>query len=249
MRRVLAWLSAIILTLLLLVGAGLEWVAWHFGRDLPDHMELLAPDARLWPEDRTAPPLPLAAIPENVIRVFLADHHDPLFFERPRFIPLIVLAGMAAGLRPVTTNPISTSIARDLAARTQLRSIDFQIARMILTHRIERDLPRQRILELYLNEIYLGRGLYGVDAAASAYFSKNLGDLTLGESALLVAITYAPNGGRDAPELWTRRRTRVLERMAAQGWITAGQAAEAAAEPLPSSLQQIQPPPSTRSPS
>ena len=93
---------------------------------------------------------------------------------------------------------------------------------------------KQRVLELYLNEIYLGLGSYGVAAAAQAYFNKPLDQLTLPEAAFLAALPKAPNNYNpfSYPDAARARRDWVLDRMADDHAITAAQAAAAKAQPI-----------------
>ena len=114
----------------------------------------------------------------------------------------------------------------------------------ILAMRIEQNLSKQRILELYLNEIYLGLSSYGVAAAAQAYFNKPLDKLTLSEAAFLAALPKAPNNYNpfkfaDAAKA---RRDWVIDRMAEDHAVSAEQAAAAKAEPIiPSEFRRPQP--------
>src|SRR5208337_3145177 len=97
----------------------------------------------------------------------------------------------------------------------------------ILAVRIEENLSKQRILELYLNEIYLGLQSYGVAAAAQAYFNKPLDEITPAEAAFLAALPKAPNNYNPFrfPEAAKARRDWVLDRMAEDHVLTAEQAA------------------------
>lgn len=109
-----------------------------------------------------------------------------------------------------------------------------KIREAILARRLERELSKDEILVLYLNHIYLGSGAYGVQAAAEEYFDKDVGDLTLAEAALLAGLPKAPS--RYSPfQNWPRARERqryVLDRMEAEGFITAAQREHALNQPL-----------------
>jgi penicillin-binding protein 1A len=104
----------------------------------------------------------------------------------------------------------------------------------LLATRIEAALPKDRILELYLNEIYLGAGAYGVAAAALTYFDKSLDELSLGEAAFLAGLPKAPNRYNPvrSPQVAKARRDWVLERMVEDGTVTAELAMQAEAQPL-----------------
>jgi penicillin-binding protein 1A len=109
-----------------------------------------------------------------------------------------------------------------------------KIQEAILAFRIERALSKDRILELYLNEIYLGFGSYGVAAAALNYFDKPLNELTVDEAAFLAALPKAPNNYNPTtkPQAAKARRDWVIGRMQADGIVTAKQAEAAQSRPL-----------------
>src|SRR5262249_56212991 len=75
----------------------------------------------------------------------------------------------------------------------QERSVTRKIREAILARRIEKELSKDQILAIYLNQVYLGHGAYGVQAAAETYFGKNAGELTLGEATLLAGLPKAPS--------------------------------------------------------
>jgi penicillin-binding protein 1A len=105
---------------------------------------------------------------------------------------------------------------------------------MLLARRIESVLTKQQILELYLNEIPLGRQSFGVQAAARAYFDKDVGDLSLHEAAFLAILPKAPENysrARYADKALARRNW-VLDQMQKNGWASAGDVAQAKAQPL-----------------
>ncbi len=94
-------------------------------------------------------------------------------------------------------------------------SVARKVKEILLATRIDEALPKDRILELYLNEIYLGSGAYGVVAAALTYFNKSLDELTLGEAAFLAALPKAPNNYNPVrfPQAAKARRDIVLDQM------------------------------------
>ena len=113
-------------------------------------------------------------------------------------------------------------------------SVTRKLKEMILARRIEDVLSKQQILELYLNEIPLGRRSFGVQAAARAYFDRDVEDLTLSQSAFLAILPRAPEvyGRRQHEARAIERRNWVLDQMVRNGWASAGEAAAAKAEPL-----------------
>ncbi len=143
------------------------------------------------------------------------------------------LTHMGQGRRPIGASTITQQVAKNMLLDNQV-SLARKAREAILAMRIEQSLSKQRILELYLNEIYLGLSSYGVAAAAQAYFNKPLDKLTLSEAAFLAALPKAPNNYNPFrfPEAAKARRDWVLDRMAEDHVISAAQAAAAKAEPI-----------------
>src|SRR5580700_9665399 len=198
--------------LLALVGgvfAGLT--IWYFGRDLPNYQQLanyappittrvLAGDGRLLAEYATEKRVfvPIGAIPKRVIAAFLAAE-DKNFYTHHGVDPISMLRAAVTDIgrwrssrRPIGASTITQQVAKNMLLTNEL-SISRKIKEVLLAARIDDALPKDRILELYLNEIYLGGGAYGVAAAALTYFNKPLDDLTLGEAAFLAGLPKAPN--------------------------------------------------------
>ena len=138
-----------------------------------------------------------------------------------------------ANRRPVGASTITQQVAKNMLLSNEV-SIERKIKEILLATRIEAALPKERILELYLNEIYLGSGSYGVAAAALTYFDKSLDELTLGEAAFLAGLPKAPNRYSPAhfPQTAKARRDWVLDRMVEDGAATQAEAAQAEAQPL-----------------
>src|SRR5260370_34934976 len=120
--------------------------------------------------------------------------------------------------RPVGASTITQQVAKNMLLTNEL-SISCKVKEVLLATRIDEALPKDRILELYLNEIYLGSSAYGVAAAALTYFNKSLDELTLGEAAFLAGLPKAPNNYHPArfPELAKERAEEVPGRMAGAG--------------------------------
>ena len=125
------------------------------------------------------------------------------------------LTHMGQGRRPIGASTITQQVAKNMLLDNQV-SLARKAREAILAMRIEQTLSKERILELYLNEIYLGLGSYGVAAAAQAYFNKPLDKLTLPEAAFLAALPKAPNNYNPFkfPDAAKARRDWVLDRMA-----------------------------------
>ena len=183
--------------------------------------------------------VPYTAIPDVVKQAFVSAE-DQNFWTHPGVDPLAILrAGvfdlthMGQGRRPIGASTITQQVAKNMLLDSEV-TLARKAREAILAMRIEKALTKQRILELYLNEIYLGLGSYGVAAAAQAYFNKPLDKLTLSEAAFLAALPKAPNNYNPFkfPEAAKARRDWVIDRMAEDHAITVEQAAAAKAEPI-----------------
>ncbi|HTV45907.1 MAG TPA: penicillin-binding protein 1A [Stellaceae bacterium] len=239
--------------ILAIAGCGFVGVTiWYFGRDLPDYQQLanyqppimtrvLAGDGRLLAEYATQRRLfvPIEAIPKQVSDAFISAE-DKTFYSHHGIDPLSILRAsitdigrLRGGRRPIGASTITQQVAKNMLLNNEV-SISRKIKEILLATRIESVLSKDRILELYLNEIYLGSGAYGVAAAALTYFDKSLDQLTLGEAAFLGGLPKAPNRYNPArfPQAATARRDWVLDRMADDGYISRAAAAAAKAEPL-----------------
>ncbi len=130
-----------------------------------------------------------------------------------------------------------SSITQQLAKvlfLTPDKSFSRKLKEAVIAVQLERRYPKDRILELYLNQIYFGHGSYGVEAASRTYFGKSVGELGLPEAALLAALPRAPGvySPFDRPEIATKRRDFVLNRMTEMGFITKAQARRATSTAL-----------------
>ncbi|HTO82030.1 MAG TPA: penicillin-binding protein 1A [Methylomirabilota bacterium] len=236
-----------------LVGAIAGFVMLsRYAIDLPDYQELatheypavtrvLASDGRLLAEYAIEKRVfvPIRVVPKKVIDAFLSAE-DKTFYEHPGIdIPGIVRAALTnfrnAGKdrRPVGASTITQQVAKNFLLGGEV-SIERKIKEAILAFRIEQTYSKDRILELYLNQIYLGQGSYGVVAAALNYFNKTLDELTLSEVAYLAGLPKAPNNYNLVlhPDEAVLRRNYVIGRMLEDGKITKEQADQAMAEPL-----------------
>jgi len=135
--------------------------------------------------------------------------------------------------RAVGGSTITQQVAKNILIGDEY-SVTRKIKEMILARRIEGALEKEQILELYLNEIPLGRQAFGVQAAARAYFGKDVGDLQLHEAAFLAILPKAPEryGREKNQQLAINRRNYVLDQMVDNGWATPAQAAQAKTQPL-----------------
>jgi penicillin-binding protein 1A len=264
--RVARGLVGLVLGILLLggvVGAAGGYIAYeHFSADLPDvdglrnyqppvMSRVYAGDARLLAELASERRIfvPVSAIPEIVKQSFISAE-DQNFYTHRGIDPLAItraavfdLSHAGQGRRPIGASTITQQVAKNMLLDNQM-SFSRKAKEAILAIRIEQNLSKDRILELYLNEIYLGQGAYGVAAAAQTYFNKPLDKLTIPEAAFLAALPKAPNNLNPFkfPDAARSRRDYVLDRLAEDHAITAAQAAEAkAAAVIPSEFRR--PPP------
>ncbi len=241
------------IVLLAIAGGGVVGLTiWYFGRDLPDYQQLAhyeppiltrvhAGDGRLLAEYATERRVfvPISAIPKRVIKAFLSSedknfysHHgiDPISMMRAA---LVDVGRWRSKRRPVGASTITQQVAKNMLLSNEL-SIARKIKEILLATRIDEALSKDRILELYLNEIYLGSGAYGVEAAALYYFNKSLDDLSLAEAAYLAGLPKAPNNYNPVryPVQAKIRRDWVLERMSDDGAAPEAEIAAAKAEPI-----------------
>lgn len=233
-------------------GVFLGVTIWYFGRDLPDYQQLahyeppittrvLAGDGRLLAELATERRtfVPISVIPKRVISAFLASE-DKNFYSHHGIDPIAMLRAAITDIgkwrgnrRPVGASTITQQVAKNMLLSNEL-SIERKIKEVLLATRIDDALPKDRILELYLNEIYLGSGAYGVASAALTYFNKPLDELTLGEAAFLAGLPKAPNNYnpvKNQPAARSRRDL-VLDQMVEAGYATAAEVAAAKADPV-----------------
>ncbi|MBR0662532.1 penicillin-binding protein 1A [Neoroseomonas oryzicola] len=214
---------------------------WLADYEPPQMSRIYAADSRLTAELATERRVfvPIEAIPQRVQQAFVSaedqrfwDHAgvDPLGIGRS---VLTAIENYGSGRRMGGASTITQQVAKNMLVGNE-RSMMRKVREAILAVRIEQALSKDRILELYLNEIFLGQSAYGVAAAAQAYFNKGLDELTTAEAAFLAALPKAPNNYNPVrfPEAARARRDWVLDRMAEDGYITREEARYAKAEPI-----------------
>jgi penicillin-binding protein 1A len=183
--------------------------------------------------------VPYNAIPDRVKNAFIAAE-DQKFWTHNGVDPAAILrAGLTdltrgKGRRPIGASTITQQVARIMLLGTNAVSFRRKAKEAFLAMRVEQVLPKEKILEIYLNEIYLGNGAYGIGAAAQTYFNKPLDQLDDAEAAFLGALPKSPTNYNPErfPDAARGRRNWVLERMADIGALTPEAARTAAAEPL-----------------
>lgn len=236
-----------------LAGAGAAWSLYRNAvAELPDYRwladyqppqmsRIYAADSRLMAElaQERRVFIPIEAIPQRLQQAFVSaedqrfwTHHgvDPIGIFRT---VITNVEAIGSGRRMAGASTITQQVAKNMLVGAE-RSLTRKVREAILALRIEQAMPKSRILEIYLNEIFLGQQAYGVAAAAQNYFNKSLDELSLAEVAFLAALPKAPNNYNPIrfPEAAKARRDWVLERMAEDGAITREEATRARAEPL-----------------
>ena len=236
----------------IIVGVGCLYAFYTFGRGLPDYTQLAdyeppvmtrvqAGDGRLLVEYATQQRVfvPISAMPKMLVKAFLSAE-DKNFYYHPGIDPvgimravLINVKNFAQGRRLVGASTVTQQVAKNFLLTSDV-TLKRKIKEAILAFRIERALSKKRILELYLNEIYLGFGSYGVATAALNYFNKSLDNLTISEAAFLAALPKAPNNYNPLKNSSGARARRdwVIGRMLEDEVITFEEARQARAKPL-----------------
>ncbi len=250
LRRVLLWSWRVFGTLLILSGLGMIAIALtvkHFERGLPatDEMKrytppqvtrILAKDGTLLGEDfverRTV--VRIDQMPPHVKLAFLAAE-DASFYEHEGLDYPGMLRAIWVNLRSQSSRQGASTITQQVVKNvllTQDRTYERKIKEVILARRIEQTLTKDEILELYLNHIYFGHGRYGVEEASRYYFGKSVGELTLGQAALLASVPKGPTrySPREHLDRALERRSYVLDQLEAKGFLDSAAIADAREE-------------------
>jgi penicillin-binding protein 1A len=240
-------------TVVFLVGvAATAGLIWHFSRDLPDYSQLQdyeppvmtrvhAADGALlgeYSKERRLY-LPIQAVPKLVINAFLAAEdknfyeHGGIDFSGMARAAVIYAQNYGSNRRPQGASTITQQVAKNFLLTNEV-SFTRKIKEALLAMRIERAYSKDKILELYLNEIYLGLGAYGVAAASLVYFDKSVNDLTVAEAAYLAAMPKAPGALHPVRnhDRAVDRRNYVIDRLLENGWIKQADADKARKDPL-----------------
>ena len=186
-------------------------ILWNFSNKIPDYKflknykppvssKVYSGDGDLVADFSTEKRIfvPYRSLPKNVINAFLSAE-DKNFFSHPGVDAKGVLRAVINNIKNIMTSrrlegasTITQQVAKNFLLTNEV-SINRKIKEAILAFRIERALSKERILELYLNQIYLGSGAYGVAAASLEYFDKSIKELNYNEAALLAALPKAPS--------------------------------------------------------
>jgi len=236
--------------ILFIVGAcAAGLLVWKYQQDLPDYTQLKnyeppvmtrvhAADGSLLAEYARERRLylPSSAIPPLVKEAFISAEDKNFYTHNgvdPEGIVRAALVLIQGGRRVQGASTITQQVAKNFLL-TNERSFERKIREALLAFRIEATYSKEKILELYLNEIYLGLGNYGVAAAALNYFDKSVHELTVSEVAYLAALPKAPNNYHPflKRERAIERRNWVIDRMVENGYVSKEDGEKAKSEPL-----------------
>jgi len=183
--------------------------------------------------------VPISAVPDRVKNAFIAVEDQNFYTHGGVDFLAIARAGVTDlvarhGRRPLGASTITQQVAKVMLLNSNVLTLDRKIKEAMLAMKIEQTLPKDKILEIYLNGIYLGNGAYGVAAASQTYFNKPLDQLNDAEAASLAALPKSPTNYNPFlhPQAALERRNFVLSRMEAVGFISADLEQQEKQEPL-----------------
>ena len=213
---------------------------WYFSVGLPDYKKLsnYQPpiSSRVYSQDNELIAeyalekrlfIPYESIPEKVINAFLSAE-DKNFFKHPGIDAKGILRAVFKNIKNISQNKrlegastITQQVAKNFLLTNEV-SMKRKIKEAILAFRIERAYTKERILELYLNQIYLGQGTYGIAAASLEYFNKSIKELSYSDAALLAALPKAPSkyNPYKYPDVAKFRRNLVLQNLQENNFIS-----------------------------
>jgi penicillin-binding protein 1A len=242
----------------LLVGlAGVALAYFYLTPQLPDTenlknvqfqvpLRVYSADEKLIAEfgEKRRIPLRYDQVPERMIQAFLAAEDDRFFIHPGVDYQGILRAAVQlamTGERRQGGSTITMQVARNFYLSSE-KTFTRKINEILLALKIEKDLSKEEILELYLNKIYLGHRAYGVGAAAQVYYGKNVDELDLAQIAMIAGLPKAPSRYNPItdPERALTRRNYVLGRMASLNYITPQQQLEGEAQPVSASIHSAQ---------
>jgi penicillin-binding protein 1A len=253
MLRFLGWLFTVGFMMFVGAAVGLAYIIWDVSKDLPDYKQLAqyepavmtrihAADGSLLAEyaEQRRLFIPVSQMPKQLVQAFISAE-DKTFFEHGG----LDWAGIASATvrylqvkysgrgQIVGASTITQQVAKNFLLSNE-RSLTRKLKEALLVQRIEQTFSKDRILELYLNEIFLGLNSYGVAAASLNYFGKSLGELSLEELAYLAALPKGPNNYHPfrQRERATERRNWVIGQMFDNGYISEAEKSAAEARPL-----------------
>ncbi|MBR1841377.1 MAG: penicillin-binding protein 1A [Alphaproteobacteria bacterium] len=252
MLRFLSYMASMALFFLIILVVVITYGVTRINISIPDYRQLetyeppvttrlFAGDGQVMMEYAAEKRLfvPIEKIPDKVKKAFIAAE-DKHFYRHSGLDYLGIIRAMignlkkmGTGRRPAGASTITQQVAKNFLLSSEL-SYTRKLKEAILARRINKAFSKEHVLELYLNEIYLGNRAYGVAAAAINYFGKSLDELSLEEIAYMAALPKGPNNYHPQKhyDAAISRRNWVLDRMAEDGYITEEEAKEAKEKPL-----------------
>ena len=248
MKKLIRWLFIIFVvgSVLGVATVGITYLV--FKPDLPDVQTLrdiqLQVPLRVFSEDgkvlgifgeKRRIPVTIEEVPDALKKAFLAGE-DARFYEHPGLdyqgISRAVLSLITTGERTIGGSTITQQLARNVFLTSE-KTFTRKIKEAFLAIKIERELDKDQILELYLNKIFLGYRAYGIGAAAEVYYGKSVDQLSLAQCAMIAALPKAPSriNPINSPERALERRGYVLSRMRELGYISQDEFDAAYGEP------------------
>ena len=254
--RIFGFMFAASLIVFVAVAAAAAFILWKVSKDLPDYEVLAkyeppvmtrihANDGNMIAEFSRERRIyvPFTAIPDQLIHAFLSAE-DKTFYQHGGIDIQGILRAVftnfgSSGGHKVGASTITQQVAKNFLLSSD-QTMERKLKEVILSIRIERAFTKKQILELYLNEIYLGGGAYGVAAAAQTYWNKSLNELSIADCAYLATLPKAPSNYNPFrfPERAVARRNWVIDRMVENGFVTKEDAEKAKAEPLGVQVRQ-----------
>jgi penicillin-binding protein 1A len=250
--RLFGYLFGIAAVFFLVVATGVAWYVSDLSKDLPNYDVLAkyeppvmtrvhAADGQLVAEyaHERRLYLPIQAIPDRLKAAFISaedknfyQHAGLDYYGMGRAL-IQNLQAYGSGQRLVGASTITQQVAKNFLLSGE-QTFDRKIKEAVLSLRIEQAYSKDKILELYMNEIFLGLGSYGVAAASLAYYDKSVHELTLPEAAYLAALPKGPNNYNPFryPDRAIERRNWVIDRMVENGYATKAEGEAAKAAPL-----------------
>src|SRR5215468_11052657 len=250
--RFLGFMFAASMIVFVAAAGAAAFVLWKASKDLPDYEVLAkyeppvmtrihANDGNLIAEFARERRIyvPFSAIPDRVVDAFISAEDKNFYQHGGLDIQGILRAAVTnlskaqSGSHMVGASTITQQVAKNFLLSNQ-QTMERKLKEAILSIRIERAFTKEQILELYLNQIYLGAGAYGVAAAAQTYWDKSLPELSVAECAYLATLPKAPSNYNPFryPQRAIERRNWVIDRMVENGYVSKEDGETAKAQPL-----------------
>ncbi|MBI2914491.1 MAG: PBP1A family penicillin-binding protein [Firmicutes bacterium] len=237
-RTILILLGLVFLPVAVIATKGILWIRAFEADQSIEGATILARDGQIITTQgsRSKSFVPLTQIPKSTRLAFIAIE-DSRFYKHPGVDPIGVARAVYANLRARAPVQGASTITQQLV-RTIFLGPEKTLARkfeeLVLAFVFEAAYSKNRILEIYLNQVYFGEGAYGIEAAANTYFGRSAPELTLAQGALIAGLVRAPSvySPYKNPKVAEARKKLVLDRMAELGYITPSSARTAASQKL-----------------